>query len=175
MNKVNTQNLWTFDLRTQEGINVPIWIIVVFQQKDKEDSQIINNDCFYRPPVTRAQCIIGTEKYTDSAVLFNYVDDDNSQGYSQILQSSRVFTRDDILQQYMSDNDIRASDNGNNIGYNLYVFDIRYQKKLESAQPIELEYRFSENIPAGIISHALVLTNKLDSIGRDGQRHFNLI
>ena len=32
--EVNTQNLWTFELGTQEGINVPIWIFVAFQQND---------------------------------------------------------------------------------------------------------------------------------------------
>ena len=34
MKEVNTQNLWTFELGTQEGINVPIWIFVAFQQND---------------------------------------------------------------------------------------------------------------------------------------------
>ena len=62
MKEVNTQNLWTFELGTQEGINNPIWIIVGFQQQDRQDSQNQNNDTFYRPPVTSAQCIIGTEK-----------------------------------------------------------------------------------------------------------------
>ena len=35
MKEVNTQNLWTFELGTQEGINVPIWIFVAFQQSDR--------------------------------------------------------------------------------------------------------------------------------------------
>ena len=30
--EVNTQNFWTFELGTQEGINIPIWIFLVFQQ-----------------------------------------------------------------------------------------------------------------------------------------------
>ena len=34
-------------------------------------------------PVTSAQCIIGTEKFPDSAILLNYNDDDYSQGYGQ--------------------------------------------------------------------------------------------
>ena len=32
MKEVNTQNLWTFDLGTQEGVNVPIWIYVGFNK-----------------------------------------------------------------------------------------------------------------------------------------------
>ena len=60
MKKVNTQNLWTFDLATQEGIIVPIWIIVGFQQSDRQHDQNLNNNTFYRPPVISTQCIIGT-------------------------------------------------------------------------------------------------------------------
>ena len=80
MKEVNTQNLWTFELGTQEGINVPIRIFVAFQQNDRQNDQVLNNDTFYRPLVTSAQCIIGTEKYPDSGILLNYNDDDYSQG-----------------------------------------------------------------------------------------------
>ena len=60
--EVKTQNLWTFELGTQEGINVPIWIFLGFQQSDRQHDQNLNNDIFNRPPVISAQCIIGTEK-----------------------------------------------------------------------------------------------------------------
>ena len=74
MKEVNTQKLWAFVLGTQEGINVPIWIIVGFQQSDRQHDQNLNNDTFYKPPVISAQCIIGNEKYPDSAILLIYND-----------------------------------------------------------------------------------------------------
>ena len=37
-------------------------MIVGFQQKEREDSENLNNDTVYRPLVTSAQCFIGTEK-----------------------------------------------------------------------------------------------------------------
>ena len=40
MKEVNTQNLWTFELGTQEGINVPIWIFAVFQQNVRQNDKI---------------------------------------------------------------------------------------------------------------------------------------
>ena len=40
MKEVNTQNFWTFELGTQEGINIPIWIFVAFQQNDRQHDQI---------------------------------------------------------------------------------------------------------------------------------------
>ena len=174
MKEVNTQNLWNFELGTQEGINVPIWIILGFQQQDRQNSQNENNDTFYTPSVISAQCIIGTEKYPDSGVLLNYDDDDYNQGYGQIKEAFRALTKDDILQPYISDHDFRSSKN-NDIGYNLYVFDIRYQKDSENAHPIKVEFKFDQPIPAGIYGYALVLTNKKISISSDGQRHFDLI
>ena len=175
MKEVNTQNLWNFELGTQEGINVPIWIIIGFQQQDRQNSQNENNDTFYRPPVTSAQCFIGTEKYPESAILLNYDDDDYNQGYGQIKEVFRALTKDDILQPYISHRDFRSSNNNNDIGYNLYVFDIRYQKNFENSQPIKVEFKFDGVIPAGIYGYALVLTNKLISMSSDGQRMFDLI
>ena len=106
--------------------------------------------------------------------MLNYNDDDYNKGYGQIKEAFKALTRDDILQPYISDNDFRSSNNNNDIGYSLYVFDIRYQKNFENAQPIKVEFKFSENIPAGIYGYALVLTNKLASMSSDGQRHFDL-
>ena len=60
MKEVNTQNYWSFELGTQAGVNVRIWIILGFQQRDRQDSQNLSNYTFYRPPVSSCQCIIGT-------------------------------------------------------------------------------------------------------------------
>ena len=63
MKEVNTQILWSFELGTQEGIKVPIFIMFGFQQQDRQNSQNLNIDVVYRPPVTSTQCVIGTDKY----------------------------------------------------------------------------------------------------------------
>ena len=124
MKEVSTQTFRTFELRTQEGINVPIWIFVIFRQNDRENNQNLNNDIFCRLPVTSAQCNIGTERYPDYAILLNYDDDDYSQGYGQIKEAFRALTKDDILQPYISEDDFRSSNEGNNTGYIIHVFDI---------------------------------------------------
>ena len=174
MKEVNTQNLWTFKLGTQEGIKVPIWIFVAFQQIDRQNDQNLNNDTFYRPLVTSAQCIIGTEKYPDSSILLNYNDDIYSQGYGKNKEAFKALTKDNLLQQYKSEHDFRSSNDGDNIGYNIYAFDIRYQKNFENSQPIKVEFKFDGVVPAGIYGYALVLTNRLVSISSDGQRMFVL-
>ena len=55
MKEVDTPNFWTFELGTQEGINLPIWIFVGFKQRDRQDSQNLNIDTIYRAPVASAQ------------------------------------------------------------------------------------------------------------------------
>ena len=175
MKEVNTQNFWTFELGIQEGINIPTWIFVAFQQNDRQHDQNLNNDTFVRLPVISAQVVIGTKRYPDSSILLNYDDDYYSQGYGLIKEAFKALSKDDILQPYISEDDFRSSNDGNNIGYNIYAFDIRYQKNFENAQPVKVEFKFSENIPAGIYGYALVLTNKLISISSDGQRMFDLV
>ena len=76
MKAVNTQNFWTFELGTQEGINIPIWIFVHFKQNDRQHDQNLNNDTFVRLPVISTQVVIGRNRYLDSGILSNYDDDD---------------------------------------------------------------------------------------------------
>ena len=64
-------------------MKVRILIVIEFQQRDRQDSQTLNNDTFCRLTVTSCQCIIGTEKYPDSGILLNFDDDDYSQVYAK--------------------------------------------------------------------------------------------
>ena len=140
---------------------------------DKNDPNL-NNNTFVRLPVISAQVVIGTERYPDSAILLNYNDDDYSQGYGQIKEAFKALTKVDILQPYLSEDDFRSSNDGDNIGYNIHVFDIRYQKNFESGQSVKLEFKFDAVVPAVTYRFALVLTNRRISISSDGQRMFDL-
>ena len=171
---MNTQNSWSFELGTQEGINIPIWVFVASQQNDRQHDQNLNNDTFVRLPVISAQVVIGTKRYPDSGILINHDDGDYVQGYGQIKEAFKALTKDDILKPYITEDDFRSSNEGNNIGYNIYAFDIRHQKNFENAQPVKVGLNFSENIPAGIYGYGSVLTNRLASITSDGQRMFDL-
>ena len=176
MKEVNNQNVWNFELGSHENMNVPIRIIIGFQQQDRQDSQNLNNGTFRRLPVVSAQCIIGMEKYPDAGILLNYDDYDYSQGYHKIKKAFKALTKDDILQPFISEADFRRSNvAAKDIGYNLYVFDIRYQKTFTNSQPTKVEFNFEGVVPNDINGYALVLTNKLVSISSDGQRHFDLI
>ena len=59
--EVTEQNLWNFELGSQECMNVPIGIIIGFQQRDRQDTQNLNIDIFCILPVISVKCITGTE------------------------------------------------------------------------------------------------------------------
>ena len=93
----------------------------------------------------------------------NYNDCDCSLGYGQFKEAFKALTKDDILQLFISEDDFRSFNVGdavNEIGYNIHVFDIRYQKNFENGQSVQVEFNFDGVVPAGIYGYALVLTNK---------------
>ena len=55
---------------SHENMIVPIGMFIGFQERDRLDSQNLNNDSFYRLPVTSAQRITGTEKNPDASIFF---------------------------------------------------------------------------------------------------------
>ena len=174
MKEVKNQKLWNFELGSQERMNVPIWVIIGFQQQDRQDSQNLNNDTFCWLPVTSCLCKIGTEKYP--GIFLNYDDDNSCQGCSQFKEAFRAFTKDNILQPYISDDDFRSSKvSADDIGYNLYYFEIRYQQNFTASQPFKVELKFDGFLPNVLNGYALVLTNKLVSTSSDGNRHFDLL
>ena len=46
LKEINNQNLCNFELGSQESMNVPIWINIVFQQRDRQDSQNLKKGTF---------------------------------------------------------------------------------------------------------------------------------
>ena len=51
---------------------------------DRQDSQNLNSDAFYRPPVSSVHVLISTERYPDNSLLLNFDDDEYSHVYGQI-------------------------------------------------------------------------------------------
>ena len=167
MKEVNTQTVRTFELGVQESFNVPIWIYVVFQQSDRQHDQKLNNDTFYKLPVTSAQCIFGTDKYPDSAIFLTYNDDHYFQAYGQFKEVLKALIKDNILQPFIREEYFKSSDDGDNIGYNNHAFHIRYQKNCESGESFNVKFKLDGVVLAGIYGYALVLTIRLVRISSD--------
>ena len=177
MEEVDNQNLWSFELGSQESMSVPMFIVITFQQRDRLDSQILSNDIFSRLPVVSAQCVFGTGKYPDNSSFLKFDDDDDySQAYYQIEEAFRALKKVDILQPFKSYDNFKSSNvMADDIGYDLDVFDIKYQQNFTASQPIEVEFKIDGVVPNVINRYALVLANKLFCASSHGQRHFDLI
>ena len=73
-------------------MNDPIWKITGFQQQDRQDWQILNNDTFCRLPVTSFQYIFGTERNPDGGILIIFDDDDYTKDFVQIKEDFTPLT-----------------------------------------------------------------------------------
>ena len=135
-----------------------------------------NNDTFYKTPVGKCQCISGTEKFLDARRLLKNDDDDYSQPFGQTREVFGTLTKDDIPKPCISLDNFRSSNiRVDDVGYNLFVFDMRCQQNFTVFQPIQVELKNVGVVPNGTNGYALVLTNKLLSISSDSQRIFDLI
>ena len=167
MKDVTTQYLWTFQLRLQGGIFVPIWIFVGFQMNDRQNSYNLNNDTFHRPPVISAQGIFGTEKKPDAAILLNYDDVDLSQGYGQFKEAFRTLKKmilcNHICLIRISDPLMMAS-----ILKKIQKFLVLEIKKSSMLFNQKQLFDFLEVVPNAVFGHATNFTIKFFSIIKDG-------
>ena len=51
--------------------------------------------------------LLGLKKNPDSRIVIIYADGDSSQGYGQTKEGFKALTKDDNLQPYISDHDLR--------------------------------------------------------------------
>ena len=78
-------------------MNNPIWILKGFHVQDRQDLQKLSFDTFFRLRVTKAQCIIETEKISEAGILLNYDDDHYKQGYGQFEEVFRALTKESYV------------------------------------------------------------------------------
>ena len=176
---VTIENVWTFELGVGDGVDIPIFVVLGFMQRDQFKQQHQNKDSSCRPSVVNAQCFIGCKKLPDAGIYCTYAIDKNSKAYGEVLSWFRHLANDNILQPYLTQKDFIESTNypDDNAGFNIYVFDIRHHQDFSSAQPTKVGFDSRPAIPAGnnLIGYALLLTNKLVSLSSDGQKQFDMI
>ena len=83
MKGIKNQYSWKFELESQEGKTVPIWITVGLQHGYGHNSHNLNKNSFCRLPVTRAHSVIETEKHRDESISIKCYDDFYSWRYGQ--------------------------------------------------------------------------------------------
>ena len=102
MKDVTTENFWTFELAVGDGIDIPIYVVVGFMQRDQFNQQHQNNDTFKRPSGVNAQFIIGSENFPDAIKNCNYIFDKKSQADGEIVSCFRHLAKDNIFKPYIT-------------------------------------------------------------------------
>ena len=179
MKDVTTKNNWTFEFGVEDGIEIPIYVIVGFMQRDQFNEHYHNNDSFYRQSVVIAQCSIGSEKFPDAGINCRYAIDKYSQAYGEVVSCFEHLAEDNLLQIYITQKDFKTSDNypDGKPGCNIYVLDVRHHQDFSSARPIKIGFDFRPAVPAAtsLFDCALLLTKKLVSVSSDGQKQVDLV
>ena len=167
MKVVTTEKFWTCELGVGDGIDVPIYVIVGFKQKDQFNQQHQYVDVSNRLSVVIAQCIIGSQKFPDAGINCNYAFDKYSQAYGEINSCFRHLSEDNTLQPYIKQKDFITSNNYPDCkpGYNIYVFDIHHHQDYSSAQQVKVRFDFRPAVPAstnliGYISNIKTVSSK---------------
>ena len=86
---VFNRNIWFFESSIGIETNVPFYVIVGFQKTSCLGDQNANNDVFYRPTVSRAQCKTRTEKHPDAGLSCDYPIGRKFQAYGEVVSRSR--------------------------------------------------------------------------------------
>ena len=121
MKDVTAENNWFLELGVGNGIDIPIYIVVGFMQRDQFNQQHQNIDTFYRPSVVNAQCIIGSEKIPDAGINCDYAIEKYTQAYGEVVSCFRHLSKDNFLQPYITQKGFITSNDYSidNPGYNL--------------------------------------------------------
>ena len=172
--KVDAQNALFSDLGVKSGNDIQLHSSVVSRKTNTKDLAHQVRSVFVKCYVVSAKCIIGTEKYTETGMKTDNAKQSHSQAYGELVSRFRQLSKANILQPFVSQNDLSRDEN-----FNLYVLDMRYQISFSSPPNVKVDFRFASGaahaVPVGLIGFALVLSDKLISISSDSQKHLDSI
>ena len=165
-----------FELGVQSAVDVPIYVMVGFMQRDPFVQLYQNNVTSYRTTVSKAHCIIGREitKCRKKLYLCHW---QTFLGNCRVVSCFRHSAESSNIQPYFTQKNSLTSNvyPRNDPSYNLYVVDIHHLQDFKSAQPILVRFRLRPAYWAAIslIGYTLLLTKKVISIGSAGRRQFD--
>ena len=133
-----------------------------FKLEIKEIHKHTHDDAtFDRLSVSFAVCKIGSEKYPDDGIEYDYDRDKYDQAYREIENFFTLHSECNLLNPFIDLHKFRRI-------YNFYVFILAKQKEQIASQPNRLQFKFNAAFGvADYIAYALVLTPKLINISID--------
>ena len=83
---------------------------------------------------------------------------EHNQGFGQIVSCFNLLTNDNLQphipqRDFLTNNVIAAFENTDYLSYNLFVFDLPFERKFSSAQPKILNFKFYEHVADGVVGY----------------------
>ena len=116
----NSIKNWTFELGNS-GESTPTFVNVGLQARNEIDSQIHDNAVFDRIPFSNGVCRIGSEKYPDDGIEYDYDRDKYDQAYCETENFYQFKCKTNLLNPFIDLHKFRRS-------YTFYVFGLSKQK-----------------------------------------------
>ena len=160
---INQNDEWSYTMGVQSGMERPIYIIVGFKLNTRKGArQDQNGGVFDNCPVRTASCSVGTERFPENEMQLNYANCKYYDAYNNI---------EEFKSQYLlSKNPPFISFDDYKTMYNIYVFDLRYQKEEFSAQPIQLNFKFDADVANNYSAYIVTMKERKIIVTSDGQQ-----
>ena len=156
-----------FDLGMESDMERPQYIIVGFENNNI-DEQTHDASTFHIMNVTECYCKIGSEFYLEDRMNFNYGANNYNETFKEIVNFNKDYNGlSHNIKPYIYHRLFKNS-------YRMYVFDTRYQRDHIGPQPVQLNFKFNAAV-ADVICHALVLTRKVISVNKDGNKMVDIV
>ena len=165
---ITQNNEWTHTLGVKSGIDRPIYVIVGFKTTARRaEAQNQNGGVFDNCPVMSANVKVGTDRFPDDGINVDYTVGDYDEAY-RFVKEFKSHYLSSPHQPFITYREFKSL-------YNIYVFDLRFQKEEMSAQPIELNFKFREDVAGNYTAYILTLKERKIFITADGQRQTDIL
>ena len=162
---LNETTSFEWVLNKSAGVEKPRWIIVGFQT-DKNTTQVQNPAVFDHINLNGACVKLNGDRYPSDTVEIDF----RRNNYVRFYEMADEFKR-----EYYGINNLIGGTQINFASYKslfpLFVFDVRHQSEQvrSNVMSIEINFTFSENVPANTHAYAVILSDRIFKLTSDGQ------
>ena len=151
----------------ESGMEGPQYIIIGFENKNVNE-QTHDASTFDKMNGTECYCKIGSEFYPEDRLNINYGTNNYNEAFKEIVYFDKDYNG--LLHNIKPCINHRTFKSS----YRIHLFDTRYRNNHRGPQPIQLNFKLSAAV-ADVICHALLLTRKVISVNRDGNKMVDII
>ena len=159
-------NTFTWRLGVRSSPEQPRYIFLTFQS-DKMEDQSCNNAVYDHCNLTNAHVLLNNERYPLNDFTTDFTKNYFTYFYNEFIRFKKKFYGVDsvVSSVYVGPLDFKER-------YPIFVFDVSKQsERLKSGvTDITLQCRFSANVPANTVAHAMMISDRKLKFKSDGEK-----